>query len=212
MKEQLLIEELTPQECNIICEERTDDGKSLWLSGVFMQAEMKNRNGRNYPLSEISAAVDNAQKIIKEHNGIMGELDHPQTLSVNLDRVSHIITDLRMEGNNAIGKAKLLNTPTGKIAKELIEAGVSLGVSSRGAGSVNESGGVTGFNFVTVDIVATPSAPGAIPNTIYESLDRAKNGKVIMDLSEAVIHDEAAQEYFKKEFIKFLNTNFFMKK
>jgi len=210
MKEQLLIEELTPRECNfILCEDPAQDDKNLWLQGVFMQAELKNKNGRNYPLSEITAAVSNAQHTITEHNGIMGELDHPQTLSVNLDRVSHLITEMRMEGNNAIGKAKLLPTPMGNIAKELINAGVALGVSSRGAGSVNESGGVTDFSFITVDIVATPSAPGAIPNTIYESLDLAKNGKVIMDLSEACTHDPAAQSYFKKEFLKFLASDLF---
>lgn len=209
---ELLFEELSPQEANIICEESTSGTKDVWLSGIFMQADIRNRNGRNYPLSEIANAVSGAQNAIKSHNGIMGELDHPQTLTINLDRVSHIITELKMDGSNAMGRAKILNTPMGNIAKQLVESGVALGVSSRGAGAVNESGGVSGFNFVTVDIVATPSAPGAMPNTIYESLEMAKNGKVVMDLAEAARYDSRAQEYFKKEFLRFLSSGLFQKK
>lgn len=210
MSSQLLIEELTPAQAGLITE-ASQDGKDLWLNGIFMQADIKNRNGRMYPLNEINAAVQAGQRIIKESNGIMGELDHPQTLSINLDRVSHIITELRVEGSNAIGKAKLLNTPMGNIAKELVNSGVAIGVSSRGAGAVNESGGVTGFQFVTVDIVAQPSAPGAVPQSILESIEASKHGHNIMELSEAVRHDPAAQAYFKKEFTAFLNSNLFKK-
>jgi len=210
MKHQILIEELTPNESHLI-EEASPDGKDVWLSGIFMQAECKNRNGRNYPLSEIAEAVAAANKRIAETRGIFGELDHPQTLSINLDRISHVITEITMEGANAIGRAKLLDTPMGKIAKELVKSGVALGVSSRGAGAVNESGGVSGFQFVTVDIVAQPSAPDAYPNTIYESLQMAKNGHHIMDLAESVRHDAAAQEYLKKEIMAWLNTGLFKK-
>lgn len=205
----LLIEELTPTESHIISES-SQDGKDMYLSGVFMQAELKNRNGRTYPLSEITRAVEGAQKTIVEHNGIFGELDHPQTLTINLDRISHAITDIRMEGNNAIGRAKLLETPMGAIAKELVRSGVRLGVSSRGAGAVNESM-VADFNFVTVDIVATPSAPGAMPDTVYESLSMTAHGREVLTLSEQVRHDPAAQEYFKRAFNKFLNEGLFKK-
>jgi len=210
----LLIEELQPSECNLIQEAATDQSgnKSLWLSGIFMQADMKNRNGRNYPLSEIAAAVDGTKARITEQNGIMGELDHPQTLQINLDRVSHVITEMWMNGNNAFGKAKLLNTPMGAIAQELIKNDVKVGVSSRGAGNVNESGGVTGFQFITVDIVAQPSAPGAYPGSIYESLQMAKNGHHIMTLSEQIQHDAAAQKYLKKEILKWLSEGLFAKK
>ena len=211
MKTELLIEELSPSEAGIITE-ATQDGKDAYLSGIFMQAEMKNRNGRNYPLSEISLAVENAQKHIQEHQGIMGELDHPQSLSINLDRVSHIITDLRMEGNNAIGRAKLLNTPMGNIAKELVKSGVRIGVSSRGAGAVNESGNVTGFNFLTVDIVATPSAPGAVPNAVYESMEDTIKGRKVITLAEQMQEDDAAQKYFKKAIMDFINEGLFAKK
>lgn len=208
----LLVEELTPSQSNII-EESSTDGKSIWLSGIYMQGGIKNRNNREYPVSEIARAVAEASKRIEESNGIFGELDHPQTLNINLDKVSHVITDIHMEGNNAIGRAKLLETPMGKIAAELVKSGVRLGVSSRGAGNVNEGTGiVNGFNFVTVDIVATPSAPGAVPNSVYESLQMAKNGQHIITLAEELRNDPAAQKYFKQEIMKFLNTNIFAKK
>jgi len=208
MNSVLLIEELSPTEGHVMTES-TKDGKNCYLSGIFMQGGIKNRNNRVYPVTEIATAVENAQRAIKEANGIFGELDHPQTLTINLDRISHAITDLHMDGNNAVGKAKILDTPMGNIAKSLIESGVRLGVSSRGAGTVCESGDVSGFNFVTVDIVATPSAPGAIPNTIYESIDGYKKGNQIISLAEAAREDPRAQEYLKKEILKFLNENLF---
>lgn len=211
MKSQLLIEELTPHEANVIAES-SQDGKNAFLSGIFMQAGVKNRNGRVYPVNEINEAVKIAKQVIKERNGIMGELDHPQTLSINLDRVSHVITELDMQSSNAVGKARMLNTPMGNIARELIGSGVALGVSSRGAGQVNEDGGVSGFQFVTVDIVAQPSAPNAYPQTVYESLEMARNGHNILDLAEAVKHDAAAQKYFKEEIMKWISTGLFKRK
>lgn len=209
----LLIEQLTPSECNII-EQTSSDDKNHWLTGIFMQAGIKNRNGRVYPLSEMNAAVQQAQKIIQERNGIFGELDHPDKLTINLDRVSHAITELHMQGNNVIGKAKLLPTPMGQIAKTLLESGVRYGVSSRGSGTVSESGDVSSFAFVTVDLVATPSAPDAMPSSIYESLDSSQHGKNALKLSEFVIHDEAAQKYLKREIMKFISemSNHFTKK
>lgn len=203
MKSVLLVEQLTPAQSNII-EESSQDGKTLYLAGTFMQADIVNRNKRRYPVTEIAKAVEEACVRIKESGGIFGELDHPQTLNINMDRISHAITDLRMEGPNAVGRAKILSTPMGNIAKELIKSGIRIGVSSRGAGTVNESGDVSGFNFVTIDLVATPSAPGAIPSSIYESLENAKNGRVVMTLAEELRHDPAAQKFFAKEFKKFL--------
>lgn len=208
---EILIEELKPAEANIITESSAD-GKDTWLSGIFMQADIKNRNGRMYPVNEISAACSTAQQRIKESKGLMGELDHPQSLTINLDRVSHVITEMNMNGSNAFGKAKIISTPMGNIARELANAGVSLGVSSRGAGSVSESGGVSQFQFVTVDIVAQPSAPNAYPNTVYESLMEAKNGGEILHLSEAMKQDVRAQDFFKKEITKWMNENLFKKR
>ena len=207
----LLVEELQPSECNLI-RESSQDGKNLWLNGIFMQSNTTNRNNRNYPLEEISKAITESKQKILESNGIMGELDHPQSLTINLDRVSHVITDLWMNGNNAYGKAKIIeSTPMGQIAKALIEAGVKLGVSSRGAGNVNESGIVTGFNFITVDIVATPSAQQAYPGSVYESVMQAQNGSKILTLAEQVQQDIDAQRYFKREILKWLSEDVFQK-
>ena len=211
METQILIEELNPSEANI-SESVSEDGKNCWLSGVFMQAEIQNRNGRKYPLNEITNAVTTAQQRIVESKGIFGELDHPQSLQINLDRISHVITEMNMNGTNAVGKAKLLDTPMGKIAKELVKSGVRLGVSSRGAGTVAESGGVEGFQFVTVDIVAQPSAPGAIPSAVYESLLNSENGRTALSLAETVRQDPKAQKYFVDAFKAFLNEGLFAKK
>ena len=170
-------------------------GADLFLKGIMMQAELKNGNGRVYPLAEITKAVESAQEKIKSGHYILGELNHPDTLTINLANVSHCITEVSMDGNNAIGKMKLLNTPSGHIAKGLLEGGVRLGVSSRGTGNVNEGGGVTDFSFVTVDIVSQPSAPEAYPNLVAEALGSRK----VMSLAESMVHDKKAQAYFKKE-------------
>lgn len=206
----LLFEELAPSEARVIMNESAEGSKSMWLNGVCMQSSIKNRNGRNYPLKEISEAVLNAQTRIKENNGIFGELDHPQTLNINSDRISHVITEMWMSGNDAYGKAKLLNTPMGLIAQELLKSGVKIGVSSRGAGNVTESGDVNGFQFVTYDIVITPSAPGATPGMMYESL-MSKQGQKVQTLSEQLRADPAAQKYFVKEIKNWLNSGLFAK-
>lgn len=206
----LLIEELQPSEARVLSES-SSDGKSMWLNGICMQSSLKNRNGRNYPLSEITMAVENAKQRIKECNGIFGELDHPQSLTINSDRISHVITEMWMHGNDAYGKAKLLNTPMGLIAQELLKSGVKIGVSSRGAGNVNESGDVNGFQFITYDIVITPSAPNAYPGMMYESLD-TKLGRKVQTLAEQVREDPAAQKYFKKEILNWISEGLFAKK
>lgn len=203
MSQLVLIENLMPSQAQII-EESSSDGKNHYLNGIFMQAELQNGNGRVYPLAEITAAVDFAQKRIQEGMFIAGELNHPNDLQINLERVSHVITELRMDGNNAVGKMKLLNTPMGVIAKNLLDGGLKLGVSSRGSGSVTE-GKVSGFQFLTVDIVSTPSAPDAYPQSIRESLEQAKNGAHITTLAEAVLVDQAAQKYLAKEIAAFIN-------
>jgi hypothetical protein len=131
----------------------------------------------------------------------MGELNHPDNLTIDLNNVSHAITEMSMSGNNVIGRMKLLNTPKGQIAKAIMEGGVRLGVSSRGTGSVNESGEVSGFNFVTMDIVSVPSAPEALPDLVYESL----NSKKVVTLAEAVVHDKKAQAYLQKSVSELIN-------
>lgn len=204
---ELLIEQLNPSEGNIITETKADKTGTIWLYGTFMQADIKNRNGRTYPLSEMVNAVSEATTQIKNHGGIFGELDHPQSLSINMDRISHVITDLKIDGSNIIGKAKLLKTPMGLIAEELSKSGARYGVSSRGAGNVKDGGVVEGFKLITVDLVATPSAPGAMPSTIYEALD-SKIGRKVLTLAEAVKNDPDAQKFFKKEISTFFKQFF----
>lgn len=197
----VLIERLNPATANLMVVENQKTSES-YLSGIFMQADVVNGNRRTYPLNEIKAAVDGMNKRISEGYTIYGELNHPDNLGIDLNNVSHIITEMRCEGANAIGKAKILNTPKGQIVKAIIEGGGRLGVSSRGSGNVVE-GMVNSFNLVTVDIVATPSAPNAYPSHVMEALE--ENTK-IQTLAEAVCHDQSAQKYFAIEMKKFLDT------
>jgi hypothetical protein len=132
----------------------------------------------------------------------MGELSHPNDLIINLDRVSHAITEMHIDGNNVVGKMKLLNTPCGNIAKGIMEGGVRLGVSSRGTGSVGSNGRVSGFQFVTMDVVSTPSAQQAHPNLVREATEDTK----ILTLAEAAQHDPAAQKFLRSEIKKFLHS------
>lgn len=206
MNHELLIEHLNPQESNLAesVQNNEEGGKTCYLSGIFMQSGVKNHNQRVYPLDELSRAVESAQDKIKEYNGIFGELDHPQTLTINLDRVSHVITELKMVEGNAVGKAKIINTPMGEIARALVESGVRFGISSRGTGQLDESGFVSGFDFITADVVATPSAPGALPETMYESIMNDKHGYKAYTLAEQVKEDPKAQKYFQDEITKFI--------
>lgn len=198
----LLIEHVNAVEGNILTE-ASSDGKDVYLQGIFMQAETRNRNNRIYPLHEMQQAMTIANKEIVEEGGIWGELDHPKGATINMDRVSHIITELHFDGNNVIGRAKVMDTPMGLIAKELIKSGRRVGMSSRGGGRLNESGIVSDFSFITVDMVATPSAKAATPGAIYESLEQSEDGRRILTLAEAVRDDKAAQKHFIKEFHKF---------
>ena len=202
----VLIENLTPKVANMVSESKKhEDGKNTYLSGIWMQAECVNGNERSYPLMEIQKAVNDINARISEGFFIPGELNHPEHLNIDLERVSHIITEMKMVGNNAIGKALIVDdAPMGRIAIALIEKGLKLGVSSRGTGIINE-GKVSDFTFITADIVATPSAPNAYPTAIREGIEYLSNGKEIIKLAEAVIHDNAAQKYFIKEMKTFID-------
>jgi len=194
---------------NIITES-SEDKKSIFLKGVFMESEEKNRNGRIYKKPEIEAAVKKINEEAQNGRPILGELDHPPTLEVKLENVSHRIIAMEMQGNNAVGKAEIITTvPKGQIAKGLIEAGVKIGVSSRGRGTVNKTDGVVeGFELITIDLVANPSAITAYPESVMEHLQMYRGGHIITDLAEAVIHDTKAQKYFKDELMKFIKENF----
>tara|TARA_R110002020_G_scaffold53860_2_gene150299 strand:+ start:5281 stop:5925 length:645 start_codon:yes stop_codon:yes gene_type:complete len=153
--------------------ESSDSGKkNYFISGVFMQAEQKNRNGRVYPMDVLGPKVENYNENFVSKKRAFGELNHPKGPTVNLDRVSHIINDLVVEGNNFTGKAKIMDTPMGKIVKSLMDEGARLGVSTRGMGSLKEQNGVNlvqpDFSLAAVDIVADPSAPDAFVDGIME--------------------------------------------
>ncbi len=168
-----LITELT-QDIRYLTEAREDGKKNVYIEGIFMQADTDNRNNRKYPLRVMENAVGQYQQLIKEKRSL-GELGHPPNPQINLNQVSHLITELRFEGSDIYGKAKILDTPMGKIAKNFIEEGVMLGVSSRGLGSIVEKNGINevqdDFHLATVDIVADPSAPDAFVHGIMESAE-----------------------------------------
>jgi hypothetical protein len=202
-----LVEALTYDQAGIKTQliENATGGKDLYMEGIFIQGGVKNQNQRVYPVNEIAQACSAIAEKIKNGYSVLGEADHPDDLQVNLDRVSHMITNMYMSENNGIGKLKILPTPMGNIVKTLLESGVKLGVSSRGSGNVNESGGVTDFEIVTVDIVAQPSAPEAYPKAIYERVMHDRRRGQLVDVAEAVRHDKKAQKYLKEEVLRFIN-------
>ncbi len=161
--------------------------KKMYIEGVFLQGDLKNRNGRMYPVQTLVKEVNRYNEAFVGKGRALGELGHPDGPTVNLDRVSHKITSLRQEGNNFIGKAQLLDTPMGKIAKSLLDEGVTLGVSSRGVGSLRESNSgckVVGEDFMlatAADIVADPSAPDAFVSGIMEGKEWVWEGGILRE-------------------------------
>jgi hypothetical protein len=155
-----------------------------------------------YPVSEIGNAVKTLNDQIQNGYSVLGEVDHPDDLKVNLDRVSHMITDMWMDGPNGYGKMKILPTPMGNLIKTMLESGVKLGVSSRGSGNVNDSTGeVSDFEIITVDIVAQPSAPGAYPTPVYEHLMNSRGGFAAWRTAQEVKQDPKAQQYLKESLL-----------
>lgn len=200
-----LREIVLPKHAAITTESIDENGsKSLYMEGIFIQGGVKNQNQRVYAREEISNAVKSLQEKITGGNTVLGEADHPDDLNINLDRVSHMITNMSMKGNDGIGKLKMLPTPMGNICKTLLESGVRLGVSSRGSGNVDGNGNVSDFEIITVDIVANPSAPDAYPDPIYEQIMNHKRGNTIWDVANAVKHDNKAQRYLRSEVINFI--------
>ena len=184
--------------------EHSENGKDLFMKGIFIQGDVKNQNQRVYPITEINKAVIQINERIQTGETVLGELDHPEELSINLDRVSHIITEMGMQGNDGHGKLKIIPTPTGNIVKTLLESGAKLGVSSRGSGNVGNDGYVSEFEIITVDIVAQPSAPNAYPRTIYESLFNMRGGQIMYNLAADATHDKVAARYLAKDIAKFI--------
>lgn len=209
MAKQLLQEYINPSVVAPLYEEHEDQetgNKNLYMEGIFIQAAVKNHNQRVYPVDEIKRAVETLNNSIREHGGVCGEVDHPDDLKINLDRVSHMITKMWMDGPNGYGKLKILPTPMGKLVEAMITSGVKLGVSSRGSGQVNEATGhVSDFEIITVDIVATPSAPSAYPKAIYESLMNYRKGDQVLEIAREASVDARVQKYLKNAIIGFIN-------
>jgi hypothetical protein len=204
----ILKESLNFNQAGLIIESgpASDDGKpkDLFLKGIFIQGGVQNLNGREYPVREIERAVKTVNDTLKSGESVCGELDHPEELTINLDRVSHMITEMWMDGSSGMGKLKIIDKmPMGQIARALIEAGVKLGVSSRGSGNV-QNGKVSDFEIVTVDIVAKPSAPNAYPKAIYEGLN-GRRGHILEDLARAAFHDPKAQKFLHMELLNWVN-------
>ena len=204
-----LRESLTFDQARVVVESvegRDGKSKDLYMSGIFIQGGVRNQNQRVYPVNEITRAVKSIEERIKTGFSVLGEADHPDDLQVNLDRVSHMITEIYMDGPNGIGKLKILPTPMGNIVKTLLESGVKLGVSSRGSGNVADNGEVKDFEVVTVDIVANPSAPEAYPKAIYEQVMMHRRQKQLMDVAGAARYDSSAQKYLEDEVLKLIKT------
>lgn len=178
--------------------------RPLYMKGIFVQGGVRNLNERVYPVREIAKAVEDINEILSKGESVLGECDHPEELTINLDRVSHMITTMWMDGNSGMGKLQILPTPCGNIIRTLIESGVKLGVSSRGSGNVNERGEVSDFSIVTVDVVARPSAPNAYPRPVYEARN-GNRGTIIDDLARAASHDPKAQKYLHRELLEWID-------
>tara|TARA_Y100000004_G_scaffold22934_1_gene23286 strand:+ start:971 stop:1615 length:645 start_codon:yes stop_codon:yes gene_type:complete len=188
----LIAEEIT--QVDFLCEEN-DGKKNYFIEGIFLQAELKNRNGRMYPLKTLAREVAKYDENYIQKGRALGELGHPDGPSINLDRVSHKIVNLKEDGNNFIGKAKLLDTPMGQIAKNLLDEGVRLGVSSRGMGSIRkeENCNVVMDDFMlatAADIVADPSAPDAFVDGIMEGKEWVWDNGILKESAVAEIKQE----------------------
>lgn len=202
----LLREHLSFDQANLTVESvGTGEGKDLYLKGIFIQAAVENQNKRTYPIEEISKAVDAINEQIKKGHSVLGEVDHPADLKINLDRVSHVITKMWMDGPNGFGKMKIIPTPMGNIVKTMLDCGVKLGVSSRGSGEVDDSSGkVRNFEIVTVDIVAQPSAPNAYPQPVFEGLMNMRHGHRVIEASSDVSADPRVQRYLRESVLKLI--------
>src|SRR5210317_2560336 len=217
-----MISEYTEDNLEVLTEARKDGSKSYSIEGVFMSAEQKNRNGRIYPKDVMEGAVNKYNVEQVQKGRAVGELNHPEGPTVNLDKVSHKIDSLQWEGNDVVGKATILETPMGQIVKGLLDGGVKLGVSTRGMGSLENRGGTMyvkdDFILNTVDIVQDPSAPAAFVNGIMEGVEWVWNNGIIQpqvieemetEIKQAPkkhLYETQVREY--KNFLSLLKSNF----
>jgi len=196
----------TQARAEILSEEAADgSGKNLYLKGICIEGGVRNANERVYPVNEIAKAVDTVNEQIKTGHSVLGEVDHPEDLKINLHRVSHMIEKMWMDGAAGYGKLKILPTPMGELVKTMLTSGVKLGVSSRGSGNVNDANGhVSDFEIVTVDVVAQPSAPNAYPTAIYEGLLNHAGGARLLEMFRDPAQSNKAQRYVKGEVMRLI--------
>jgi Prohead core protein serine protease len=195
----------TQARAEILTEEAADGQKTLKLKGVCIEGGVRNANERVYPVNEIAKAVDTINEQIKTGHSVLGEVDHPEDLKINLDRVSHMIEKMWMDGPAGYGTLKILPTPMGELVKTMLTSGVKLGVSSRGSGNVDDRNGhVSDFEIVTVDVVAQPSAPNAYPTAIYEGLLNHAGGQRLLEMFKDPAKSNKAQSYVKSEVMRFI--------
>jgi hypothetical protein len=198
----------TQAKVELLTEEAADgSGKTLYMKGICIEGGVRNANERVYPVNEIAKAVDTINEQIKTGHSVLGEVDHPDDLKINLDRVSHMIENMWMDGPCGYGKLKILPTPMGGLVKTMLDSGVKLGVSSRGSGNVNDANGhVSDFEIVTVDVVAQPSAPNAYPTAIYEGLLNHKGGQKLLDMYKDPAKSNKAQRYVQNEVLRLIRS------
>lgn len=180
---------------------KSGDGmKECYMQGIFIEGGVRNLNERVYPVNEITKAVSTINEQLKSGYSVLGEVDHPDDLKINLDRVSHMIVNMWMDGPAGHGKLKILPTPMGQLVKTMLGSGVKLGVSSRGSGNVDDATGhVSDFEIVTVDIVAQPSAPHAYPKAIYEGLLNMRYGHRVLENTRDIQDNQKVQKYLKEQ-------------
>ena len=193
-----------------VAPKKESKGKKYYIEGIFIQGDIVNGNKRMYPMELLKREVKRYRETLIDQNRAVGELDHPDTPSVNYKAASHKIISLEQDGNNFIGKALILDTPNGLIAKALIDGGVQLAVSTRGIGSVKEDSGrsIVQDDFVlsTIDIVSDPSAPEAFVNGVLESKEWVLHGSVFVEKNVDVIVDICREDKLLEEFQKFMNS------
>ena len=197
----------TQARAEVLLEEAKDGSgqKTMKLKGICIEGGVRNANERVYPVQEIAKAVDTINEQIKTGHSVLGEVDHPDDLKINLDRVSHMIENMWMDGPAGMGTLKILPTPMGELVKTMLTSGVKLGVSSRGSGNVNDANGhVSDFEIVTVDVVAQPSAPNAYPTAIYEGLLNHAGGARLLEMFKDPANSNKAQRYVKSEVMRLI--------
>ena len=196
----------TQARVELLREEAEDgSGKTLYMQGICIEGDKRNANERVYPAHEIRKAVNTINEQIREGHSVLGEVDHPDDLKINLDRVSHTIDKMWCDGAIGYGKLRILPTPMGQLVKTMLDSGVKLGVSSRGSGNVDDrTGHVSDFEIVTVDVVAQPSAPNAYPTAIYEGLMNMKYGHRLLEVAREAGQDNRVQRYLTSEVKKLI--------